>query len=193
MNPLQYLPVVGTIYRAVTGDVIPETVRRIGSLVVSGLLGGPIGLATSVVSTIAEKLTGIDPEKIVAAQFHAAPKADAVPAQMPVATARMETPAAGARAEIPGATVLTEVPASAARVETPAAALTLAAPAPSVGWTAEQLAAYGVRSTASGMLKLDNVEGADVLNTMEMARLSKAAAAYAANQTSPAPVASRSG
>jgi hypothetical protein len=25
LNPLQYLPVVGSIYRAVTGDTIPET------------------------------------------------------------------------------------------------------------------------------------------------------------------------
>ena len=34
LNPLQYLPVIGTIYRAVTGDQIPELLRRAGSLVV---------------------------------------------------------------------------------------------------------------------------------------------------------------
>ena len=64
LNPLQYLPVVGTIYRAVTGDTIPEGLRLGGSLLVSGLMGGPIGLLTNVAMTIAEKVTGIDPERI---------------------------------------------------------------------------------------------------------------------------------
>src|ERR1700729_3761141 len=63
MNPLQYLPIVGTIYRAVTGDVIPEALRRGGSMLVSGLLGGPIGLGINIATTIAEKATGIDPEE----------------------------------------------------------------------------------------------------------------------------------
>src|ERR1700676_2593104 len=61
MNPLQYLPVVGTLYRAWTGDVIPEALRRAGSMVVSGLLGGPIGLLMNIAVTIAEKITDIDP------------------------------------------------------------------------------------------------------------------------------------
>ncbi len=64
LNPLQYLPVVGTIYRAVTGDTIPETVREAGSLVVSGLLGGPIGVVTGLATLAVEKVTGIDPEAI---------------------------------------------------------------------------------------------------------------------------------
>ena len=58
LNPLQYLPVVGTIYRAVTGDVIPEPLRFFGSLLVSGLLGGPMGVAISLATTAAEKITG---------------------------------------------------------------------------------------------------------------------------------------
>ena len=45
MNPLQYVPVVGSIYRAVTGDVPVEPLRTMGSLIVSGLTGGPVGLA----------------------------------------------------------------------------------------------------------------------------------------------------
>jgi hypothetical protein len=64
LNPLQYLPVVGTIYRAVTGDTIPEALRLGGSMLVSGLIGGPIGLVTNIGATVAEKATGIDPEKI---------------------------------------------------------------------------------------------------------------------------------
>jgi hypothetical protein len=60
LNPLQYLPVIGTIYRAVTGDELDEPVRRVGSFVASGLLGGPVGLAANLVTLAAEKLSGID-------------------------------------------------------------------------------------------------------------------------------------
>jgi hypothetical protein len=155
LNPLQYLPVIGTIYRAVTGDVVPEAVREGGSLLVSGLLGGPVGLVISIATTIAEKATGIDPEKIVADQLHGM--------------------AHTAEARIPAAQ-----PAEAARPVQPAEA-TASAPT-TVAMTPEQLAAYGVRSNASGTLKLGNIEGADVLNSIELARLGNAAAAYAANQ-----------
>ncbi len=64
LNPLQYLPVVGTIYRAVTGDTIPENLRIAGSFVVSALTGGPLGILLNAATTAAEKLTGIDPETI---------------------------------------------------------------------------------------------------------------------------------
>ena len=64
LNPLQYIPVVGTIYRAVTGDTIPESARTVGSLVVSGLTGGPIGMAMNVALLGLEKATGIDPEQV---------------------------------------------------------------------------------------------------------------------------------
>jgi hypothetical protein len=83
LNPLQYLPVVGTIYRAITGDVIPEALREGGSLLASGLMGGPIGLILNITATIAEKITGIDPEKIVSAQFHTTPAAAVVQSQPP--------------------------------------------------------------------------------------------------------------
>ncbi len=106
LNPLQYLPVVGTIYRAVTGDVIPEPLRFLGSLVVSGLLGGPIGVGISLATTAAEKITGLDPEKIVAAQFHTA-------AIRRIAAAS-EGPATGA------ASAVTPTPSSARFAMTPA-------------------------------------------------------------------------
>lgn len=64
LNPLQYIPVIGTIFRAITGEVIPEPVRDVGSLVVSTVIGGPIGAALNLGELAAEKLTGIDPEKI---------------------------------------------------------------------------------------------------------------------------------
>ncbi len=59
LNPLQYLPVVGQIYRAVTGDVPPEPLRIMGSIVVSGLMGGPLGMALGAASTLVQHLTGI--------------------------------------------------------------------------------------------------------------------------------------
>ena len=64
LNPLQYIPVIGTIYRAVTGDVIPTPVRNAGSMLFSGLIAGPVGVATEAGELAAEKLTGLDPEKI---------------------------------------------------------------------------------------------------------------------------------
>jgi hypothetical protein len=64
LNPLQYLPVVGTIYRAATGDTIPEAARIAGSSVVSFLTGGPVGLAISLGTTLVEKAAGIDPERM---------------------------------------------------------------------------------------------------------------------------------
>jgi hypothetical protein len=152
INPLQYLPVVGTIYRAVTGDVIPEPLPRAGSLLVSGLLGGPIGVITSIATTIAEKATGIDPEKIIAAQFHAVPSTKA---------ARDEAPLA--------APALTIEPASST--------------SSGLAMTSAQLAAYGVRMDASGTLRLGDIEGADVLNSLELGRLSRIASVYAANQS----------
>ena len=64
LNPLQHIPIIGTIYRAMTGDTIPETARTIGSLAVSGLVGGPIGMLTNLAFLAIEKATGVDPEKI---------------------------------------------------------------------------------------------------------------------------------
>ena len=54
LNPLQHVPVVGTIYRAVTGDTIPTPLRILGA----GIFGGPIGiLGAAVVSLVSELIT----------------------------------------------------------------------------------------------------------------------------------------
>ncbi len=90
LNPLQYIPVIGALYRAVTGDTIPEPAREAGSLVVSFLTGGPIGVATNLALLAGEKITGIDPEKTEQALFasvgigtHATPLPSAVPSHVP--------------------------------------------------------------------------------------------------------------
>lgn len=56
LNPLQHLPVVGMIYRAVTGDTISPAVRIAGSVVTSMLMGGPIGILGTAIGCLAEEM-----------------------------------------------------------------------------------------------------------------------------------------
>jgi len=56
VNPLQHLPVVGTIYRAVTGDKIGDLEKVAGDT----LYGGPLGLVSSLADLAFEKITGKD-------------------------------------------------------------------------------------------------------------------------------------
>ena len=60
LNPLQYLPVVGTIYRAITGDTLNEAVRGIGQTLVGGLFGGPIGAVLGAASALVQHFAHID-------------------------------------------------------------------------------------------------------------------------------------
>ncbi len=151
LNPLQYLPVIGSIYRAVTGDTISEEARTVGSLVVSGLTGGPVGVAMNIAELAVEKVTGLDPEKISQGLLadigigHRAPKA---------------APKVGTPAAKPAAT-----PVAAAPSPSP----------PAAGWSAAQLAAYGVTTNARGALTRGDVQGSDVLNDLELTRLRAAA------------------
>ncbi|MBV9905625.1 MAG: hypothetical protein JO346_13710 [Alphaproteobacteria bacterium] len=54
VNPLQHLPIVGTLYRAITGDTI-NTVPKIAG---DTLYGGLMGFASSVADFAFEKITG---------------------------------------------------------------------------------------------------------------------------------------
>lgn len=56
VNPLQHLPIVGTIYRALTGDTISETARIAGG----ALYGGPFGFLGAVANMVVERETGKD-------------------------------------------------------------------------------------------------------------------------------------
>jgi hypothetical protein len=161
LNPLQYLPVVGTIYRAITGDQIPELLRRAGSLVVSTLLGGPIGAITNIATTIIEKITGIDIDKTMQAAL-GGHKSETAPSPSTPATAE-------------AATALLQVPSA-------PAADTAGKP-----WSPAQLAAYGVSTAKDGTLTKGDVTGADVLNTLELKRIHDANAAYGRIQDSPRP------
>jgi hypothetical protein len=64
INPLQHIPVVGSIYRELTGDQINGTARIMGGT----LFGGIIGAAVSVASVVVEQASGKDPgEPLLAA------------------------------------------------------------------------------------------------------------------------------
>lgn len=56
VNPLQHIPGVSTIYRAVTGDEIAAPARLIGG----ALFGGPIGLASATGNMLLEEASGND-------------------------------------------------------------------------------------------------------------------------------------
>ncbi len=65
INPLHHIPIVGTIYRAITGDEIDGAAKILGGL----LFGGPIGFIASIVATIVEEATGRDLGETVLAAF----------------------------------------------------------------------------------------------------------------------------
>jgi hypothetical protein len=55
-NPLHHIPIIGHIYREITGDEI----KPIGQIIGGGIFGGPAGAATGLVSAIVEAETGED-------------------------------------------------------------------------------------------------------------------------------------
>ncbi|MFN4283654.1 MAG: hypothetical protein ACK4NA_13530 [Alphaproteobacteria bacterium] len=56
INPLQHIPVIGTVYRAITGDTIGPAARIAGGT----LFGGAIGLVASSLDTLIKEQTGRD-------------------------------------------------------------------------------------------------------------------------------------
>ena len=56
INPLQHLPVVGMIYRKLTGDVIKPMSNIIGG----AIFGGPVGAVSGVVNAVVQSTTGKD-------------------------------------------------------------------------------------------------------------------------------------
>ena len=78
INPLQHLPVISTLYRAITGDEIGTAPRLIGDL----LFGGPIGFMTGVISVGIKDQTGKDPGEQVLAMLEAPFASDASAAPM---------------------------------------------------------------------------------------------------------------
>jgi len=145
LNPLQHIPVIGPIYRAVTGDVIPEAARRIGSFAVSGLMGGPIGLLTNLALLAIEKATGIDPEKI----------GEGILASLGLSAHDTTAVVSSEAPDWDGAPALRSDPGELA---------------PPSAWSPLQLLAYGVTTDSAGNLRRGDLQGSDVLNDLAMVR-----------------------
>lgn len=56
VNPLQHIPGVSTVYRAMTGDDMSQGARLAGG----ALYGGPVGFAGALANNVSEELTGDD-------------------------------------------------------------------------------------------------------------------------------------
>ena len=56
INPLQHIPIVSTVYRAITGDEITGPAKLVGG----ALFGGVFGAAAAAVSVVVEEATGRD-------------------------------------------------------------------------------------------------------------------------------------
>jgi hypothetical protein len=54
INPLQHIPIIGSIYRAVTGDTMSPTAEVVGG----ALFGGLIGAVTSLADVVFAQATG---------------------------------------------------------------------------------------------------------------------------------------
>ena len=131
INPLQHLPVVSTIYRAITGDEISTHARAIGG----GLYGGPLGMLAAGAIMAIEEAAGTNPSEQLAALFNS-DSGDA-PEQaggVQVAAAPGTSPAtAAAAAASPEAMALAAAPGGA---NTAAAPVPTAAEGPVMPFTA---------------------------------------------------------
>ena len=83
INPLQHLPVVGTLYRAITGEHI-GTIEKIAG---DALYGGLWGAVSSVADAAFEAVTGKDFGSTVLAMLTGDDDAKAAPASVAVAAA----------------------------------------------------------------------------------------------------------
>ena len=96
INPLQHIPFVSTLYRALTGDTIAPAARVAGG----ALFGGPIGAAVSLVNSIVADWSGKDVSDHVVA-FFTGGDADDDALQLAGDLPEIET-AAGAPNQTPG-------------------------------------------------------------------------------------------
>ena len=63
LNPLQYVPGAGMIYRAITGEDIPAPLKIAGAVATSAIAGGPLGALGSIVLNFVEELVRLGPDR----------------------------------------------------------------------------------------------------------------------------------
>ncbi len=66
INPLHHIPIIGGIYRAVTGDEIKAPARILGG----GIFGGIIGAVVGIINTVLSEVTGKDAGEHMMAAFN---------------------------------------------------------------------------------------------------------------------------
>ncbi len=111
VNPMQHLPVIGSVYRKVTGDEISAPSRIIGG----SIFGGPVGLAMALVNALTEEISGRDLGETVIALFE--DEEAPVPAEDGIHRAASDSPAA---AQENAASKVPPIPANAASSDLPA-------------------------------------------------------------------------
>ena len=103
INPLQHLPVIGTIYRALTGDALSDGARLAGG----ALFGGPIGLVAAMANLGVREAIGRDVGEIVVAALAGEEALGAAP-EAPVQLAASQSAAVAALEPAGGATASPE-------------------------------------------------------------------------------------
>lgn len=89
INPLQHIPIVSTIYRAITGDTISPAANVMGS----ALFGGPAGVFAAAATEMFSEMTGGRPDDHLLAMFDGG---EAENTSVAAAPAPMAAPAAAA-------------------------------------------------------------------------------------------------
>jgi hypothetical protein len=100
INPLQHIPVVSNIWRAVTGDTIRPQAQVAGDI----LYGGPIGLVTGAFNVAVEGITGRDVTGHLLALLSPGPEAAGELADPPAPVMASAGPAADAASADDGST-----------------------------------------------------------------------------------------
>lgn len=97
INPLQHIPIVATIYRAMTGDEIDPGARVAGG----ALFGGPIGAVAATANAFLDETTGKDVGEHVLAFLGVNDESDAPVAIASAESAQTGLPDLGALAPLP--------------------------------------------------------------------------------------------
>jgi len=113
LNPLQHIPIVGTLYRWATGDK-PGTVARIVGDTLYSIVSGPIGVATGLLNLALSQEIGQDPGELVMATLTGSPevKLGEAAAQPATAAATSDAPTPAIPAATPAAAETVRPPPS---------------------------------------------------------------------------------
>jgi hypothetical protein len=150
VNPLQHLPVIGTLYRAATGEHIGPLEKIAGD----ALYGGLWGAATSIADVAFEQVTGKSVEDTMLAWLK--PGTDAAIASTKVKAQQIATNTALPSADMPRLPMLPMEIASAAPDSRELAALTSALTAKGVDGDTASRALYAYRrATAPVVARLN--------------------------------------